>query len=577
MKVSDFILDFLVSKGVKHVFLITGGVLTPLVDAFHDRTDIRYICTQHEQAAAMAADGYARFNGLGVAMATSGPGATNLITGIGCSYFDSIPVLLITGQVNTKEAKGASGVRQRGFQETDIISIVKPITKYTRYVGDPLDIQYALEAATWHAQEGRPGPVLLDIPINVQQAEIDPAHLSHFPIPQSIPRYLTGYAEATAELIRDAKRPVIVYGAGCRKAKHALLDLLDWSGIPCLPSWAGLDILPHDHKQFIGAFGVYGCRAGNLAVQNADLIIALGTRLDTRMTGAKGFAPKAHIVMVDVDAAEMAKIHPALSIVADTGDFLRELNQVDYTHYHTPRLDSWRKRIDKWKAKYPIVSSGDTTQIQPLDFVRALCAALPDDAIVTSDSGANLSFVHQAFTVRGTQRLFSAYGYSPMGYSLPAAIGAHFATGKPVVCLIGDGSMQMNIQELQTLAYYQIPVKVFVMNNHSYGIIKQFQEERLQGRYEATDAEHGYSVPDFVEVGESYKIESDILDEDNFYNMEDEIPDSIEYSRRPHIWNVIIDPAARITPKLLYPNSLENQTPLLPADELAENMEDDPA
>lgn len=576
MKVSEFILEFLAAQGVEHVFLVTGGVITPIVDAFRSRKDIRYICCQHEQAAAMAADGYARFKGLGVAMGTSGPGATNLITGIGCSWFDSIPTLFITGQVNTGELKKLSGVRQRGFQETDIVSIVKPITKYARMVTDPLEIQYELEAAIWNAQSGRRGPALLDVPMDVQRAEVDPRNLRHF-VADPEPVYAVGsQIPKVLELLAKAERPVVIYGAGAREARAELLDFLDRSGIPCLPSWAALDLIPHDHRLFVSQFGVYGCRAGNLAVQNADLVLAIGTRLDTRMTGGKPetFAPKAKKIVVDIDIHEATKAVKAdVLVISDAWYFLRQLNQsLPVDNRRNFAYLGWLKRIEKWKQKYPILQKyDDRLPIQPLDFVATLSDAVPFDAVVVADAGANLSWVQQAFKVKA-QRVFSAYGFSPMGYSFPAAIGAWFATQKPVICVIGDGGMQINIQELQTLAHYRIPLKVFILNNSSYGIIKQFQEELFNGRYHATDPNSGYSFPDFQRVANAYGLSNmKILNASSARWM----PKMVIEKGEACIVDVMIDPDARIFPKVQFGNPLENQSPLLDPAELAENMRDE--
>lgn len=569
MKVTDYILDFLVAHNVTTVFGIQGGMISPLFDSFHGRKDIKYVCTQHEQAAAMAADGYARFRGLGVAIATSGPGATNLITGIGCSYFDSIPVLCITGNVNTKEQKGNSGVRQRGFQETDIISIVKPITKYAYTINDPKDIQYRLERAIHYATSGRPGPVLLDIPIDVQMAEIDPDALMDYHPAKFVGIDNSDGIAKTVELIAGAKRPVVIYGAGARRARAELLQFIETTGIPCLPSWAALDLIPHSHPLFVSQFGVYGNRAGNLAVQNADLVIAIGTRLDTRMTGSHGFAPKAKKVIVDIDICEAQKCKPDVVIIGHAEDFLRAVKSYISERWAlvAPPYPKWHDCIVAWKRKYRITSP-ESDRIQPLDFVRQLCTALPDDAIIVSDSGANLSWVHQTVEIRGTQRLFSAYGYSPMGYALPAAIGAHYATGKPIVAIMGDGAAQMNIQELQTLKHYNIPVKVFILNNRSYGIIKQFQEELFEGRYEATDDNSGYSVPDFHHVAEAYGLRTEHIY--NPYTVKNFIERILAHSG-PAIVNVEIDPTARIFPKTRFGDPLERQFPYLPDDEQAEN------
>jgi acetolactate synthase-1/2/3 large subunit len=569
MKVSDYILDFLTAHNVNHVFLVTGGVLVPLVDAFHGRKDIQYVCTQHEQAAAMAAEAYARFRGFGCAMATSGPGATNLLTGIGCAWFDSTPVLYITGQVNTKEARGSSGVRQRGFQETDIVAIAKPITKYAYRIHNPEDVRYTLEYAYYVATSGRPGPVLIDIPIDIQQAEM-PATQDYSNTVVSFDDIdHTSAIDYVVSELSLAERPVIIYGNGAREHKDVLRQLIDKTHIPCLPSWAALDLIPHDHPSFVAQFGVYGSRAGNFAVQNADLILAIGTRLDGRMTGSKGFAPKAKLIMVDIDSAETDKLHASLAINISADVFLGMLNSRADLYIHMGQ--EWPDRIAEWKRKYSILPPGrkGTTPVHPLDLVERLNVELPDDAIVIGDSGGNLSFLQQGFKVRGTQRIFSAYGFSPMGYALPAAIGAHYATGKHIVATMGDGAAQMNIQEWQTLPHYNIPITAIIFNNHSYGIIKQFQEEMCNGRYEATTPENGYSMPEFNRVATAYGLRSARIINSN--GLEWVIKMALDYPG-PFVVDVDTDPDVRIQPKTRWGNPLHNQSPELPEDELNEVM-----
>ncbi len=571
MKVTDYILTFLAEHGVRHVFGITGGYITPLFDAFNGRDDIEYICTQHEQAAAMAADGYARFAGFGCAISTSGPGATNLLTGVGCSYFDSVPVLLISGQVPTGESRGSSKVRQRGFQETEVNDIFRPLVKYTSYVHQACNIPYELASAYWHATEGRPGPVHLDIPMDVLMADLPEDRLLFCPPPN---RRIsnTNKVLQVLEWLGNSRRPVIIYGAGARSAKTDLLRFIEMSGVPCLPSWAALDVISHDHPQFVSQFGVYGNRAGNYAVQNADLIIAIGTRLDGRMTG-KRFAPKARKVVVDVDIYEAAKLTPELEIISDAGDFLDEITaEMEECCYHQSDLHVWYQRIKTWKQKYTIEAPAiNEHEIHPLDFLQHLNKYLPEDAIIAADSGANLSWVQQVIHLNGRQQLFSAYGYSPMGYALPAAMGAHYATGKPVIAINGDGSMQMNIQELQTIHHYKIPVKVFILNNRCYGIIQQFQDELFDGRYAATGEDGGYSSPVFTAVAEAYGVDSECI-----FNPQvvDNILSRVFADSKPEVIDVEIYEAARIFPKVCFGNGLDNQTPLLPEDEVKTNMAD---
>jgi acetolactate synthase-1/2/3 large subunit len=581
MKVSEYILGFLAGHGIREVFLITGGVITPIVDAFHGRSDISYICTQHEQAAAMAADGYARVTGkFGVAMGTSGPGATNLITGMGCSWFDSIPVLFITGQVNTFESKGNSGVRQWGFQETDIVEIVKPITKYAKLVQDPEQIRYELEKCIFTAMSGRPGPVLLDIPMNVQRAEIDEQNLQGFvpdPIDTNSDLDLKNKIHQGRELIKSSSRPVCIVGAGVRiaGAQAEFHRFVEKMGIPTVPSWAALDIMKHDHPLFVAQFGVYGNRAGNFAVQNADLIISIGTRLDTRMTGGKPelFARQAKKVLVDIDKAEISKrVKADVPIVADALEFLKAINE-EINDLPPSDLTAWLQRISDWKKKYPMVTEQEyflEGAVQPRVFIEKLCTVLPDNIVTVVDAGGNLTWSQQAFNIVKDRKIFSAYGYSPMGYSLPAAIGACIANERlPVVCTIGDGGLQMNIQEFQTLAHYKLPVKVFIMNNRSYGIIKQFQEELFDGRYEATDASNGYSVPDFVKIAQAYGLTTDRIS--SHEEIIDKVRKAIE-TPGPVICDVWLDDTARITPKTIFGNPIEDQWPFLDDDEFKDNM-----
>jgi acetolactate synthase-1/2/3 large subunit len=583
MRVADYVVSFLARHGIRDVFLVTGGVLTPIVDAMQGRVDIRYVCTQHEQAAAMAADGYARVTGLfGVAMGTSGPGATNLITGIGCSWFDSIPVLCITGQVNTYESKGASAVRQWGFQETDIVEIVKPITKYAKWLNDPEQIRYELEKAVAIATSGRPGPVLLDLPMNVQRSQIDPDRLVGCArAPQTISLdgdlALDAKVKEAARLLGSAQRPVFILGAGVRlaRAQSEFLSFIESMGVPTVSSWGGLDLIRYDHPLFVAQFGVYGHRAANFAVQNADLIISVGTRLDTRMTGGKPetFARCAKKVLVDIDASEIHKrVNADVAIVADARKFLQLLNMA-VQDMPRPDFSAWRERIANWKTRYPIVTDQAYYRegaVDPRVFVDKLCEALPDEIVTVLDTGANLTWAMQTFKVTGTQRVFSAYGYSPMGYALPAAIGASAASGeRPVACIIGDGGLQLNIQELQTLAHYRFPVKIFVMNNRSYGIIKQFQEELYQGRYGASEPDAGYSCPDFVKVARAYELPAEKI------TSHEEISQAVKRVFEipgPVVCDVQLDEDARIAPKTIFGNPIEDQAPLLDREEFRSNM-----
>lgn len=581
--VSDYILDFLVSQGVKYVFLMTGGAIAFTVDAFSGRKDIKYICISHEQAGAMMAEAYSRIGpGYGAAMATSGPGATNLITGICCAWFDSIPIICITGQVNTYEQKGSSKVRQVGFQETEIVDIVKPITKFAAQLDKAENIRYLLEKATYIAKSGRLGPVLIDLPMNFQRAEIDPESLVGFTPPkqhpyQDIDDKLNRIIQRTLSLISSAKRPVILAGGGIRlaKAEKEIMELIKVMQFPVVTSWSGYDLIPRNHPLYLGAQGVYGERAANFAVQNSDVLLSIGSRLDTRQTGGKPatYAREAKVIMVDIDQAELGKkrgLTPILSVNTDAKLFLTALLK-ESRRAKLPKVSKWIDLTKQWQKKYPVVLPIYYKQkkyVNPYVFIKTLSEDLDDKAIVITDEGANLTWTMQAFAVKGKQRLISTFGNSPMGYSFPAAIGASFARGKKeIICIDGDGGFQINIQELQTLAYHKLPVKIFILNNHGYGIIKQFQELYLESRYEATGK--GYSCPDFIKIAKAYGIKAVSIKTHS--EIRRKIRQVLNY-KGPILCDVSIHPRQKLIPKLEFGRPIEDLSPLLPRQEFLQNM-----
>ena len=461
MKLSDYVIDFLAQKGVTHIFEIIGGAIAHLLDSTYDRKDICCVSVHHEQAGAFAAEGAGRFTGnLGVAMATSGPGATNLITGIGSSFFDSVPCLYITGQVNTYEYKWNRPVRQIGFQETDIVSIVRPITKYAAMVERPGQIRYELEKAVYLARNGRPGPVLLDIPMDVQRAEIDPVHLPSFDdseeqgkLPESELPDLSGIEEIAGWLVA-AERPVVLAGGGVRLsgASPLLTELADRTDIPVAVTLMGLDAVCHDHPSFCGMVGAYGNRFSNLAVANSDFLLAVGTRLDTRITGTRPetFARGAKIVHVDIDRNEIGqKVNKAIGVRADAKRFLLELlNRIPESH-RTP--GNWPDRIERYKRKYPTTPRNNTqNKVDPNYFFQELSEAASGDEIVSVDVGQNQMWVGQSFRFRGDQRAMMSGGMGAVGFALPAGIGGCLASGgRRAIVISGDGGVQGNIQKTQ--------------------------------------------------------------------------------------------------------------------------------
>lgn len=586
MKLSDYVLKYLKDLGVKHVFLVTGGALTNLVDSFDKDKNLEYICTTQEQGAAMAAEAYSRITeNLGVAMATSGPGATNLITGIGCAYFDSIPVLCITGQVNIYESTNKRGPRQVGFQETNIVDIVKPLTKFSYKVDNPKDIKYFLDKTVFIAKSGRPGPVLLDLPMDVQRAEIEPDKLKSY-----VPRekkydysLLDEKLTQTIDLIKKAKRPVIILGAGVKlgKAQKKTRNIIERLGIPVALTWGGMDLLPYNHPLLIEGFGVSSNRAGNFAVQNSDLIISLGSRLDTRQTGGRPetFARGAKKVVLDIDEKELYKgrgLKIDVDINFDINDFLENIyEKIDIIT--TPNLSDWKNRIRIWKSKYPICLPEyfkQKNKVNPYVFMDSLSKESKEGDIIITDAGANLTWTMQGFKVKEGQKLFSAFGNSPMSYSLPASIGACFATNKKsIICIIGDGGLKMNINELETIVKHDLPIKIFLMNNYEFGIIKQFQDVWFNSSYKASSIEGGLGNSDLLKIAQAFGIATTQIN--NHKELEERIKEVLDYER-PILCSVELKHGEKIAPKLEFRKPIEDSSPLLDRKEFLKNMIVDP-
>jgi acetolactate synthase-1/2/3 large subunit len=577
MKLSDYVLDVLAQAGVTHVFEVCGGSLAHLLDSFYGRKDISTVSMHHEMAASIAAEGYARASGrLGVAMATSGPGATNMITGIGSCFFDSIPCLFITGQVNTYEFKFDRPVRQKGFQETDIVSIVKPIAKDAFLVEEADKIKQLLCQAIQIAGSDRPGPVLLDIPLNIQRADIEPGTLRYCTINPLPPKSPDEKAlNEVLEMIRSSSRPVILAGGGVRisNSQDLLLKFAQMTGIPLVTSLMGLDSFPHDDPLFAGMIGTYGNRYANLTVANSDLILALGTRLDTRQTGTKPetFARGAKIVHVDIDPHELnsnIKAHCPFNL--DIGSFLLGMMKLMKSGILADggRLMPWKKMIMSYKTRYPSFRMPKSDAIDPNYFMHILSEFLPDDALVCVDVGQIQMWSAQTLDIHGTQRFLTQGGMASMGSALPMAIGASFAKpDKVIVVITGDGGFQLNIQELQTVYHHNLPVKIILINNRCYGMVRQFQEQYFDGRYQSTVI--GYSNPDFRDVVSAYKIPAARI------TRNDEISDTLAKlfdDRNPAFLEASINTDCKVMPKLSVNMPLEDQEPHLHRDELRSNM-----
>jgi len=536
--------------GIQHVFGVTGGAISTQIDAF-SRSDIQFITTQHEQAAAMAADGYSRMNGYGVCMVTSGPGGTNTITGIASSYFDSVPILVITGQVSTFDLR-TNKVRQRGFQEVDMVSVMKPFVKYSKLVTKAEDIPDELEKAVRISLEGRKGPVHLDIPMDVQQADIDGRSLDFFPKKKR----KKVNVKKVIKMISRAKRPVLIVGNGCRNCLIDLSVLCETIRWPVLPSWGMLDF---QSVYKVEQFGVYGNRGANFTAQNADLILSIGCRLDTRMTGSnpKQFAREAKKIIVDIDKNELTKgvVKADIAICSDAESFISSL--LEKVRYQ-PRL-KWFKQCKRWADKYKTKTSKSKI-LNPYSFLKVLSDECEDNVVI-ADTGSNMAQTYQTFKPKG--RLFTAMGNSPMGYSICAAMGVG-VLGHDVVSIIGDGGVQMNIQEFQTIKNYNIPMKVFIFSNEGYGLIRQFQDLYMKGRHIGTHE----GVPDFEKIAKAYGLKSMTIKDPK--KMVGQIKKALKMKQV--IVNVIVDPISSVSPRAIFDKPIEEQHPYLPEKELLKNL-----
>ncbi|KAA0073030.1 thiamine pyrophosphate-binding protein [Tardiphaga sp. P9-11] len=565
---AEYIAEFLARVGSKHVFTLTGGACAFMIDAVGRHPDLDVICVQNEQAAAMAADAVWRVDRrIGVSMATSGPGATNLITGIACSFFDSIPSLHITGQVNQRESRAIHGakVRQAGFQETKIVEMVRPITKYAVLVTTVDELRDELAKAYVIAISGRMGPVLIDVPMDIQQAEMAPVFPALTVAADAADGQLVGDAvTAISALLRDAERPVVVWGGGVAMAgvEAELAQWLARNEVPFVASWAGLSAFPHDHPGFVGQIGVYGNRGANFVLQNADAVLVLGSRLDNRQRSgnADNFAVGAKVHVLDVDAEEIRKYGDGR--YSGTSVDLKALPSILRALPETTVGAVWREYVADMRGRYRGRETSSTAKrlnsLSPYDVVRRLSEIVAEDAIVAADTGAAVCWLHQSFSIK-KQNLFTAGGNSPMGYALCAAIGAKLARPeRQVISYNGDGGLQVNIQELQTIKHLGLDIAIVVMNNSSYGIIKQFQDSYMESRY--TASQDGYSTPDFGAVARAYGLDFQRVEQ-----MSDLTPEL--FGRGPILIEVVLSDQTLIEPKLEMGRPINDQYPYLPQDE----------
>jgi acetolactate synthase-1/2/3 large subunit len=590
VKLSDYVVQFIADQGVRHVFFLPGGGAMHLNDSLARCHEIEFVCNLHEQASAIAAEAYSKVSGnLGVAMVTSGPGGTNAITGVAAAWLDSTPCIFLSGQAKRPDLKADTGVRQLGSQEVDIVSIVSPITKYAVTILDPGSIRYHLEKATYLAKSGRPGPVWIDIPLDVQAASVDPQSMASFQ-PQVSTRdtqLLQDRVRKTIQLLNASERPVIVAGNGVHlaHAERRFAALVDALSIPVLTSWLALDLIPDSKELAMGRPGAIAPRGANFTLQNADLLLILGTRLDAAMTGYShpNLARAARKVMVDVDLAEIRKMKTCIDVPihADAGEFVEEMLRQRDTILDRDR-GTWISLCQDWKAKYPVVlpeHRPESGALSTYHFAEVLSGELREGDIVASgSSGFACEIFLLVVSPKTGQRIFHARGLGAMGFGLPASIGACLAANRqPVVCVDGDGGFQMNVQELATVAHHKLPIKFFVVNNDGYASIRSSQSNYFQ-KLAGADSTSGLGLPDIGCVARAYGIPAVRLDSQA--DLRGHIK-SILREPGPMVCEVVVLPDEPRAPRLasmqrpdgsMVSKPLEDLWPFLDRDEFRQNM-----
>ena len=593
MRTADYIFKYLADYGVKQIFLITGGGAMHLNDALKKEKRIKYICFQHEQAAAIAAEGYARTSGdLAVVSVTSGPGGTNALTGVIGQWLDSVPVLYLSGQVKFETTIASCpdlNLRQLGDQEINIIDIVRPVTKYAKMVTNPMEIKSELEKAIHIATSGRPGPVWLDIPLNVQGASIEENELKSESINESLPVADDETISAVVRELQKAKRPLLIAGHGIRisKAQKEFMELVGLLDIPVVATFNGFDLIASESDNFIGRIGTLGSRAGNFVLQNSDLVICLGTRNNIRQVSYNwpSFASRAKKVIVDIDEAELRKktVKGDILVHSDAGIFMAKLLEKLPKDFKVDK--GWLEWCQARKKKYPVVldeyRKPNEQYVHPYHFMEELTSALDEDAIVVAGNGTACVGLFHAGIVKKGQRIFWNSGCASMGYDLPAAIGAALASGRDVICLAGDGSIQMNLQELQTVRHYNLPVKIFILNNEGYHSIKMTQTSFFAGDLIGCNAECGVSFPDNSKLANLYGLKYFRIN--STARMKQVIKDVLS-NPGAALCEVVLDNDYVFAPRLssrkepdgrIISSPLEDLSPLLPRDEFKANIIED--
>ncbi|MCF7843474.1 thiamine pyrophosphate-binding protein [Candidatus Gracilibacteria bacterium] len=593
-KLSDFIVDHIVDLGVKHVFMISGGGNMHLVNSFGSNEKIDYVCNHHEQACAISAEAYARVNeNLGVCLVTTGPGATNTITGVVGAWLDSIPTLYISGQVKCADIGHTSGLRALGVQEVNTIGTIKDITKYSVMITRPEKIKYHLEKAIFLAKSGRPGPVWLDIPLDVQNAMVDIENLESFDYkkenleikPEGL--FLSKNVSAVIEMVKKSERPIIIAGHGIRLAlaRKEFSELVDLLKIPVITAMSAHDLVTTDNNLFAGRHGSFGDRAGNFAVQNADLIITIGARNHLWNVGYQYelFARNAKNVVVDIDKDELSKktLKPDLPILSDAKEFIKEMI-LQLKGDSVGNFSNWNTRCLNWRTKYPVLTDEYINQKEHVNsyyFTDVLSDLMKEGEQIVLANGTAFTGTLQAIKIKKDQRVHYNVGCASMGWCLPAAIGVFFA-GKPerVILVTGDGSIMMNLQELQTIKHHNLPIKIFLLNNNGYLAIKNTQNSFFNGHVVAATPETGVSFPDFEGIANAFGLGYEKIENHN--ETEFKVKKVLD-SSGPVLCEIFMDQNQTLYPKVsslkredgtILSKPLEDMFPFLDREEFLENM-----
>ena len=552
----DFLSFFISEKGITDVFQLSGGMITQIIDKISQNEAIKVHSLFHEQSCAFAVSAYGRIHKKpSIAFATSGPGATNLITGIGDCYFDSVPAIFITGQVNTHELKGDKKIRQLGFQETDIVSIVKPITKLAIQLEEHSNFEEILENAYKISLSGRPGPVLIDIPMNVQRKKCFRNNNKTLKIAEC----QTVDLSLVYETLAKSKRPLIWAGNGIHtsNSENVFKKLVEITKIPAVFTLHGIDLLPHSSPYRVGMIGSYGNRWANKSINECDTILFLGSRIDIRQTGANlSLFENKKIIQVDVEEAELNnRLKANISIRMDLNQFL---NQFLKEIHHELNFSNWLRRVNELRVENPIFNElvVPKHEINPLTFFSQLSSQSKANRIYSVDVGSHQMWAAQALVFNDGDRFLTSGGMGSMGFSLPAAIGASVSTDKEIVVIVGDGSFQMNIQELQYISFNQLNIKIILVNNGCHGMIRQFQDSYMDGRYFGTKL--GYSTPDFCSISKAYSIPSLSL------AKMDAIGDAITWllkEKGPKLIELKINSNVDVYPKIAFGQTMDKMEP----------------